>query len=133
MSSRNSLGTVPFLLSACLFLASITTSQASPIHHLAKRGPNITYDASGHITNITDSATMQQIMQGDATDGSGVGMNIPAIVWLAWALVVGVPLMLGGIRLGRLTTGAAIGIAGTLCSMCFGSDDPLCHLCSHNA
>ncbi|KIP03713.1 hypothetical protein PHLGIDRAFT_94401, partial [Phlebiopsis gigantea 11061_1 CR5-6] len=58
---------------------------------------------------------MQEIVQGPATDGGGSDLDVPAIVWLAWSLAVGIPLMLGGIRLSRLTTGAAIGTALALC------------------
>ncbi|EKM53362.1 uncharacterized protein PHACADRAFT_125005 [Phanerochaete carnosa HHB-10118-sp] len=57
---------------------------------------------------------MQQIAQGSATDGAGVDFSVPAIVWLVWAFAVGIPLMLAGFRLGRLTTGAATGCAATL-------------------
>ena len=103
------------LASICFLLVLVTTANASPTY-LAKRDPVITYDSSGQITNVTDASTGQEIAQGSATDGAGEGMNAPAIVWLAWSFAVGVPLMLGGIRLSRLTTGAAIGCAGTLCS-----------------
>lgn len=102
-------------LSAWLLFALLSTAHASPAY-LAKRDPVITYDSAGHITNVTDPTTQQVILQGPATDGSGNGFDVPAIVWLAWAFAVGVPLMLAGIRLGRLTTGAAIGCAGALCS-----------------
>lgn len=113
MLSRNSRG-LSSILTACLYLTLVTAAYASPVY-LAKRDPVITYDSSGHITNVTDPTTMQEIAQGPATDGGGDGFSVPAIVWLAWSFAVGIPLMLGGIRLGRLTTGAAIGCAGAVC------------------
>lgn len=103
------------LVSTCLLLAFVTVTHASPAY-LAKRDPVITYDSSGSIVNITDPTTGVEIKQGPATDGGGDGLNAPAIVWLAWSFAVGIPLMLGGVRLSRLTTGAAIGLAGTVCS-----------------
>ena len=121
MLPRNYSGTPPSYLSVylaiCLVFAFVTTSHASPtFYDLSRRGANITYDASGHIINVTDPLTMAPIDQGDATDGSGSGFNVPAIVWVVWAFATGVPLMLAGIRLGRLTTGVAIGLAITVCS-----------------
>ncbi|GJE91348.1 hypothetical protein PsYK624_074970 [Phanerochaete sordida] len=98
-------------LALCLLLAA-SAAHASPV--LARRGPVITYDDTGHIVNITDPTTQQQIAQGAATDGAGAGFGVPAVVWLAWAFAVGVPLALAGFRLGRLTTGAALGCAATL-------------------
>ncbi|THH21861.1 hypothetical protein EUX98_g8253 [Antrodiella citrinella] len=63
---------------------------------------------------VADPVTQLPIPQGKASDGSGYGFDAPAIIWLAWSFAVGAPLMLAGIRLSRLTTGAAIGMACTL-------------------
>lgn len=89
--------------------------RALPLVTLARRGPNITYDDAGQIANITNPTTGAEVAQASATDGGGNGLDVPAIIWLAFAFAVGVPLMLGGVRLGRLTTGAAFGLAGAVC------------------
>ena len=100
----------------------MTLSNASPIefppHPLARRGVSVTYDAYGHIENVTDATTDAVIPQGPATDGSGTGLDISAIIWLIFSFVVGIPLMLGGVRLWRLTTGLGIGLAATVCRAC---------------
>ncbi|PSR72704.1 hypothetical protein PHLCEN_2v11399 [Hermanssonia centrifuga] len=112
----------PFLLALSILALAVTIS-ASPLSlartsdypQLARRSAVITYDDSGHIQNITDSATQQPIAQGDATDGSGAGFDVSALIWLASSFAVGVPLMLAGIRLWRITTGAGLGLAITVC------------------
>jgi hypothetical protein len=51
-----------------------------------------------------------QSPQAPATDGAGAGLVDPvAIVWLAFCVVLGAPLALAGVRLGRVTT--ALGCA----------------------
>lgn len=115
---------VPRLASLVLFFAAFflltapNVVQASPLAvSLVKRGPIITYSDAGRVTNVTDPSTGVPITQGDATDGSGSGLDSAAIIWLAWSFVVGVPLMLAGIRLWRFTTGVGIGLSLTVCSM----------------
>lgn len=115
MLSRTLSRALSTALSICL-LGLVSSARASPVLLSKRTEPVITYDDSGHIVNITDPTTMQQIAQGSATDGAGVEFSVPAIVWLAWAFAVGVPLMLVGFRLGRLTTGAAIGCGAVLAS-----------------
>lgn len=116
-------------LTVCVLLALASASAAAaspapyylakpralPLVTLARRDPNITYDDAGQIANITNPTTGAEVAQASATDGGGNGLDVPAIIWLAFAFAVGVPLMLGGVRLGRLTTGAAIGLAGAVC------------------
>ncbi|KAH9855922.1 hypothetical protein C2E23DRAFT_556545 [Lenzites betulinus] len=96
---------------------------ASPIYsfersgvHLGKRvEPEVVTSADGTNTTVIDPATNQVIVQGSATDGGGVDFSVPAIIWLAFAFAVGAPLALVGIRLWRLTTGAGVGLATTVC------------------
>jgi len=64
-------------------------------------------DVSGTVVNGADQS---RIDQGSASDGAGVGFDIPAVLWLSFGLAVGLYLTLGGMRLWRLTTALAIGI-----------------------
>lgn len=111
------------ILTVFLFLACVSSAYAFPLssqtpdglHLLDRRGALVTYNSTGGIQNVTNSVTNATVAQGDATDGSGVDFNVSAIIWLAWSFAVGVPLMFGGIALSRLTTGAGIGLAVTVC------------------
>lgn len=68
---------------------------------------------TGNLTAV-DPTTRQAIPQGPATDGSGNGFDVPAIIWMVFSLVVGFPLALFGIRGWRLTTGFGIGLAAAV-------------------
>ncbi|EKM81252.1 hypothetical protein AGABI1DRAFT_72143 [Agaricus bisporus var. burnettii JB137-S8] len=70
---------------------------------------------TGNLTAV-DPTTRQAIPQGPATDGSGNGFDVPAIIWMVFSLVVGFPLALFGIRGWRLTTGFGIGLAAAVAS-----------------
>lgn len=63
--------------------------------------------------------TRELVPQGPATDGSGTGRDAPAIVWLTFTFVVGVPLSLVGFRGWRITTGVGIGLAAAVARRCF--------------
>jgi len=73
------------------------------------------------INNTTGQAAVfddnqQQIIQGPADDGAGVGYAFPAIGWIIYALTFGVPLAFAGIRGWRLTTGASLALAVAVCA-----------------
>jgi hypothetical protein len=55
------------------------------------------------------------ILQGAATDGSGSNFDLPALIWIGFSLIVGVPMAGAGIRGWRLTTGVGIGVAAAVC------------------
>ncbi|KAH7925294.1 hypothetical protein BV22DRAFT_1011538 [Leucogyrophana mollusca] len=78
--------------------------------------PNIIFSNASGTTEVYSGTTGEQIPQGSASDGSGSGFSLPAILWIACSFTIGVPLMLAGIRGWRLTTGAAIAISAALCS-----------------
>ncbi|THH06275.1 hypothetical protein EW145_g4200 [Phellinidium pouzarii] len=61
--------------------------------------------------NVTDPDTGIEVPQGSASDGAGSGMNVPAIIWIICAFVVGVPIATAGVRLGRFTSGVGLGLA----------------------
>ncbi|KAJ7198575.1 hypothetical protein GGX14DRAFT_666096 [Mycena pura] len=54
------------------------------------------------------------VAQGDATDGSGAAFNLPALIWIAVSLLVGVPMACAGIRGWRLTTAVGLGVASAV-------------------
>ena len=67
------------------------------------------------------------VAQGAATDGGGSGYDAPAVLWVIYCFLLGVPLVLGGVMLPRITTGIAIGLTVTVSST-FGSPLHLLHL-----
>ncbi|TRM68968.1 hypothetical protein BD626DRAFT_3528 [Schizophyllum amplum] len=56
------------------------------------------------------------VAQGSASDGSGSGLDVPAIIWIGVSLSVGAPMLLAGIRGWRLTTGVGIGVSAAVCA-----------------
>ncbi len=84
--------------------------------HLWKRTtPIVVSSQVGGNTTVLNPATNQAIPQGPGTDGAGAGFSPPAIIWLVFVFVVGVPLALAVVRLWRFTTGMAVGLAVTVC------------------
>ena len=69
-------------------------------------------EVSGTVVNSEDQS---KIDQGPASDGSGSGFDVPAVLWLSFGLVVGLYLTLGGMRLWRMTTALAIGLFFAIC------------------
>nr|GAT49083.1 predicted protein [Mycena chlorophos] len=54
------------------------------------------------------------VAQGAATDGSGSGFDLPALIWIGFSLLIGGFMAIAGIRGWRITTGAAIGLSSTV-------------------
>lgn len=73
---------------------------------------------------VVDSKDQRRVDQGSASDGAGSGFDIPAILWLSFALAVGLYLAVGGMRLWRMTTAFAIGIVSAFCGMSSLSEGP---------
>ena len=87
---------------------------AAPVTQYWKRiTPIVVTSEVGDNTTVLNPSTNQVISQGPGTDGGGSGP--PAIVWLVFVFVVGIPLALAGIRLWRFTTGMAVGLGLTVC------------------
>ncbi|KAL5490057.1 hypothetical protein ACEPAI_4890 [Sanghuangporus weigelae] len=66
-------------------------------------------DESGAV-QISDPTTGDTVDQSPASDGSGDGMNLPALLWIIFAFLLGVPLLTMGVRLGRFTSGVGLGL-----------------------
>ena len=75
-------------------------------------------NSSGTVV-IYDPDTSTEIAQADASDGSGSGYDLPAILWIAMSFVLGVPLLLGGVRLGRITSGIGMGVGLSVAGRCY--------------
>ncbi|KIM40418.1 hypothetical protein M413DRAFT_179231 [Hebeloma cylindrosporum] len=80
-----------------------------------RRGPLIIVNTTGQAT-VINSDTRTSVPQGAATDAGGVGLDAPALIWISFCFVVGLPMAFAGIRGWRLTTGVGVGLAGTVAS-----------------
>ena len=87
-------------------------------HHWKRVAPIVVSSEVGDNVSVINPATDQTIPQGPGTDGGGTDFSLPAIIWLAFVFIVGVPLALAGVRLWRFTTGMGIGLAVTICCAC---------------
>lgn len=81
---------------------------------LPRDGPVIS-NVSGTV-EVFDPNTRQSIPQAPATDGGGSGFDLPALIWIGFSLIIGIPMACAGIRGWRLTTGAGIGVTLTVCA-----------------
>ncbi|KAG2159189.1 uncharacterized protein EDB93DRAFT_1118747 [Suillus bovinus] len=110
------------LLISCLTFATLAstllqgamaqTSYSMATHQLQHlQDPNVVVTNTNGTVVVYSPLTGNEIPQGLATDGSGSGFSLPAILWITFSFTVGVPLMLAGFRGWRLTTGAAIGLS----------------------
>lgn len=109
-----------------LLLVHVNDVHASPVahtdvapdfaaHHWKRVTPVVITSDIGNNSSVIDPSTNQPIPQGAATDGGGTDFSLPAIIWLAFVFVTGIPLALAGFRLYRVTTGLGIGVGLTLC------------------
>ncbi|OAX42816.1 hypothetical protein K503DRAFT_796862 [Rhizopogon vinicolor AM-OR11-026] len=78
--------------------------------------PNVIISSSNGTTIVYSPLTGDEIPQGLATDGSGSGFSLCAILWIVFSFTLGIPLMLAGFRGWRLTTGVALGLSIALAS-----------------
>ena len=105
-------------LLVCLVLGwSLTLAQASPLHHpqhILPRTQPLINNVTGQ-PQVFNPATQQPIPQAPASDGAGTGFSPPAVLWIVFCSLVGVPLALAGIRGWRFTTGAGVGLAAAVC------------------
>jgi hypothetical protein len=98
---------------------------ALPTHHgrsLAIIHRSIRVPIPNVVVGRDSSAVIAQIFQsradtesGSASDGAGFGFDIPAVIWLSFALALGLFLTVGGVRLWRVTTALAIGLVFAFC------------------
>jgi len=76
-----------------------------------------------HNVTVVNALTGQRIAQFPATDGGSGIFN--GVIWIVFSVIVGLPLGTVGVRMGRIATGAAVGL-----SMAFaGRRFPVVHGC----
>ncbi|KAJ7099449.1 hypothetical protein B0H15DRAFT_771119 [Mycena belliarum] len=88
--------------------------RASPARPLLPRTYFTVNNVTGSIEVFDSSGA--RIKQGSASDGSGANFDVPAIIWIGFSLLIGLPMAVAGIRGWRFTTGVGIGLAGAVCS-----------------
>lgn len=99
-------------------------SAASPVHAIpammsgmavlvAREDLKVNVSSDGIVTVWNGNTT---IAQGAATDGGGTGYDAAAVLWIIYCFLLGVPLVVGGVMLPRITTGIAIGLTVTVSS-----------------
>jgi hypothetical protein len=101
------------------------------VHTLARRSGYVVTNVSG-VVHVVDPSSDTIITQRKGTDGSGNGFDAAAIIWIAFALAVGIPMAFLGARglkafklnveCGRRfnvrpATGVGVGLAGALIGM----------------
>lgn len=108
---------VPSLAYAVLASSLLQGAMAQTTYSMAAQqlqrlqDPNVIVTNTNGTVVVYSPLTGDEIPQGLATDGSGSGFSLPAVLWIAFSFTVGVPLMLAGFRGWRLSTGAAIGLS----------------------
>lgn len=98
-----------------LFLcASLALALASPSpSELVPRAQVTIQNTTGTIQVIGPSDVA--VTQGSATDGSGLNFSPPALIWVGFCFIFGIPIACAGIRGWRFTTGAAVGLGSAVC------------------
>ncbi|KAG0708692.1 hypothetical protein DFH29DRAFT_891610 [Suillus ampliporus] len=108
---------VPYLAFVTFASTLLQGAMAQTTHSMAAQQLQRLQDPDVIISNangtivVYSPLTGNEIPQGLATDGSGSGFSLSAVLWIAFSFTVGIPLMLAGFRGWRLTTGAAIGLS----------------------
>lgn len=99
-------------LASVLVYASPVTLGHTPT--LFPRADAIVKEINGEV-QVFGTSDGQRILQGSASDGSGSGFGGPAILWIGFLTIIGLPLAIAGIRGWRFTTGVGIGLASAVC------------------
>ena len=81
---------------------------------LCQAAPSFGNGTSSILTNDAGNITVQDstgdaVAQGSANDGAGTG-SVIATLWAVCSLIIGLPLAITGLRLGRVTSGAGLGL-----------------------
>lgn len=100
-------------------LVIVNYTHASPVaagdsQGLSARSLDVVIAPNGTVT-VYDPTSGQVFAQGSPSDGSGTKFSAAAIIWIVYCFAIGVPLAFTGIRLPRITTGAAVGFTATAC------------------
>ncbi|KAJ2911758.1 hypothetical protein MD484_g8652, partial [Candolleomyces efflorescens] len=93
--------------------ASAQAQEQHP-HKLVRREKFVLRTNSTGGLEAFNADTLQEIPQGVASDGAGKDFDVPAILWLAYCAVVGLPMMFAGFRGGRVSAGVGLGVGVAL-------------------
>jgi len=107
-----------FVLSFTLDVACAmpTLAQVFPVtNHLGGLRDVVVEHNGGNVT-IVNPDTQSPVPQGSASDGSGSGFDIPAILWIAFTLIVGSFMAFFGLRGWRITISVTMGLVLLVCS-----------------
>ncbi|KAF7350964.1 SET domain-containing protein [Mycena sanguinolenta] len=96
-----------------LLVVFLSLATASPTHTLLPRSSFTVNNDTGTVQVFDGSGNL--VTQGAATDGSGSNFDFPALIWIGFSLIIGLPMSFAGIRGWRLTTGVGIGVASAVC------------------
>ncbi|KAF8806649.1 hypothetical protein BYT27DRAFT_7101835 [Phlegmacium glaucopus] len=108
-----------------LFLLSfscISTTHASPLDlsaHVSStilRRDRFIIENSTGTPQVLNPVTNTTVPQGPPTDAGGADFNTPALIWLSFSFIIGVPMSLAGFRGWRLSTGVGAGLAAAIAS-----------------
>ncbi|EJD02139.1 uncharacterized protein FOMMEDRAFT_168671 [Fomitiporia mediterranea MF3/22] len=100
------------LLKGCLFIYVLSCAAISCEARPAtfNNGTSFIFSNESGTVQITDPVMGNAIAQGSANDGAGNGINVPALLWIVFAFLLGIPLLTAGVRLGRFTSGVGLGL-----------------------
>ncbi|KAF8652290.1 hypothetical protein AX16_004478 [Volvariella volvacea WC 439] len=102
-------------LTPCRALPPLPAPIFSPFLFIRRDEDFVINNNTGTV-QVFDPSTQETIPQATATDGGGNGFDAPAILWLVFALLVGLPMALAGFRGRKATTGTGFGLAFAVCS-----------------
>ncbi|KAJ7503130.1 hypothetical protein B0H11DRAFT_619582 [Mycena galericulata] len=97
-----------------LLVAFSTFAIASPTRTLIPRSSFTVNNETGTVEVFDSSGNL--VAQGPGTDGSGSDFDPPALIWIGFCLILGLPMAGAGIRGWRLTTGVGIGVTSAVCT-----------------
>ncbi|RXW12369.1 hypothetical protein EST38_g13485 [Candolleomyces aberdarensis] len=93
--------------------ASTQVQEQHP-HRLVRREKFVLRTNSTGGLEALNADTLREIPQGVASDGAGQDFDAPAVLWIVFCAVVGLPMMLAGFRGGRFSAGVGMGAAAAL-------------------
>ena len=97
------------VLAAQVLFWSTTTAAASPIPGPSSLPTQVGAPAVSPNTNATPTPSVLP-----PTDGGGQGFSIPAILWIIFCALIGLPLAITGVRGWKVTSGVGIGLSLTI-------------------
>ena len=105
------------LVAAALVVFWSTTASASPIS-----GPSLVAARQVGPPPVSPDLNVQNIKPTPSvpppTDGGGQDFSLPAVLWLVFCALVGLPLAIAGVRGWKVTSGVGIGLSLAVLCQC---------------